>query len=158
MKTNNNDQRGITHHLMLIGLAVIVAGAIGFAGFRIYKSKNDISAKAAYWTPLGSTAGGSKAYACRPSASSVKVQFQRSAADRYKFVGAAASSIKARSSDNYSSRTSYTWTTNAYGSYMYITVPILAGNNYVSGFFRTDTAGNGEYVAGIDLYRVTTVC
>ncbi len=55
MKTNNNDQRGITHHLMLIGLAVIVAGAIGFAGFRIYKSKNDISAKAAGWTRIGSS-------------------------------------------------------------------------------------------------------
>ncbi len=52
MKTNKKDQRGITHHLMLIGLAVVVAGAIGFAGFRIYKSKNDISAKAANWTTV----------------------------------------------------------------------------------------------------------
>jgi|JI10StandDraft_1071094.scaffolds.fasta_scaffold165585_2 hypothetical protein len=46
MKSYKIDQRGITHNLMLAGIAVLVLGAIGFAGFRVYKSKNDISAKA----------------------------------------------------------------------------------------------------------------
>lgn len=58
MRIKKKDQRGIAHHLILIGLGVVVAGAIGFAGFRIYKSKNDINAKAASYPLLMSTNNG----------------------------------------------------------------------------------------------------
>jgi hypothetical protein len=64
MKTYKKDQRGITHNLMLAGIAVLVLGAIGFAGFRVYKSKNDISAKAAGYTEQ-SLPGNSTAYLCQ---------------------------------------------------------------------------------------------
>jgi len=53
MKSYKKDQRGITHNLLLAGIAVLVLGAIGFAGFRVYKTKNDISAQAAGWTVVG---------------------------------------------------------------------------------------------------------
>lgn len=46
------NQKGFTHHIMLAGVALVVLGALGFAGFRVYKSKNDISAKAAGFQTL----------------------------------------------------------------------------------------------------------
>jgi len=56
------DQRGITHVLMLAGIAVLVLGAVGFAGFKVYKSKNDVKAKAAtHWVNIS---------ACRVNSSS----------------------------------------------------------------------------------------
>lgn len=57
MKSHKKDQRGITHNLMLAGIAVLVLGAVGFAGFRVYKSNNDINAKAAGWTTVASSGG-----------------------------------------------------------------------------------------------------
>jgi hypothetical protein len=38
--------------LLIAGIAVLVLGAVGFAGFKVNKSKNDISAKAAGWTTV----------------------------------------------------------------------------------------------------------
>lgn len=46
MYSHKNDQMGITHHIVMMGLAVLLLGAIGFAGFRIYKNNTDIKAKA----------------------------------------------------------------------------------------------------------------
>ncbi len=58
MKQYKKDQRGIAHNLLLAGIAVLVLGAISFAGFRVYKSKNDISAKAAGYPALVSINNG----------------------------------------------------------------------------------------------------
>lgn len=69
MKSYKKDQRGITHNLMLTGIAVLVLGAIGFAGFRVYKSKNDISAKAAGWGTYISSSSGWTMSACRNGSS-----------------------------------------------------------------------------------------
>ncbi len=69
MKTNKKDQRGITHHLMLVGLAVVVLGAIGFAGFRTYKI-NDTKAKAAGWLTIKTGYVSGKYYAIKACKSS----------------------------------------------------------------------------------------
>lgn len=53
------NQKGIAHHLLLVVTAVFVLGAVGFAGFKVYKSKNDVNAKAAGWTSMG-IGGGSE--------------------------------------------------------------------------------------------------
>ncbi len=49
MKTKN--QKGFTHNIILAGLSVLVLGAIGFAGVRVYQNSSS-SASAAGWTPL----------------------------------------------------------------------------------------------------------
>jgi hypothetical protein len=47
------NQKGIAHHLLLIVLAVLVVGAIGFAGYRIYSNKK-LDAQAAGWKTVWS--------------------------------------------------------------------------------------------------------
>jgi len=47
-----NDQRGIAHHLLLVVIALLVVGSIGFAGYRVYKGKQ-IDASAAGYTYIG---------------------------------------------------------------------------------------------------------
>ncbi len=56
------DERGITHNLMLAGLAVMVLGAISFAGFRVVESRNAVDAKAAGYQSYG---GSTKMYFCK---------------------------------------------------------------------------------------------
>lgn len=56
------DERGITHNLMLAGLAVMVLGAIGFAGMRVLKSRNDVEAQAAGYQSYGTS---TKMYFCK---------------------------------------------------------------------------------------------
>ena len=68
MKKN---QDGIVHHLALLLVGVVVLSAIGFAGFRIYKSKNNISAKAASYSILGQYSG-AWIGACRPNNTTIK--------------------------------------------------------------------------------------
>jgi len=46
-------QKGIAHHLLIVGIAVLVVAAVGFAGFRVYKGKNDTNAKAATYGDIG---------------------------------------------------------------------------------------------------------
>jgi len=64
MKSYKQDQRGITHVLMLAGIAVLVLGVIGFAGFKIYKSKNDVKAKAYAYTTRPTSFSGVSAVGC----------------------------------------------------------------------------------------------
>jgi len=62
------NQKGIAHHLLIVGIAVLVVSAVGFAGFRVYKSKNSDSAKAAGYAQV--LYGGSdypSVYACKVS-------------------------------------------------------------------------------------------
>lgn len=49
MKTK--DQKGFTHNVVLAALSVLVLGAIGFAGVRVYQNSSS-SASAAGWTQL----------------------------------------------------------------------------------------------------------
>ena len=49
MKTR--DQKGFTHNVVLAALSVLVLGAIGFAGVRVYQNSSS-SASAAGWTQL----------------------------------------------------------------------------------------------------------
>jgi len=59
------NQKGFTHHLLIVGVAVVVAAAVGFAGFRVYQKKNGDSAKAASRTlTLVGQYSGHKLYAC----------------------------------------------------------------------------------------------
>ncbi len=51
------DKRGITHNLMLAGLAVLVLSTVGFAGFRVYKTRNDTDAKAYNWLIINASGG-----------------------------------------------------------------------------------------------------
>jgi hypothetical protein len=68
MKKQTSDQRGIAHHLLLVVIAVLVVGAIGFAGYRVIKGR-DIDAKAAGYTYLGAVNPESKGkvsfYGCK---------------------------------------------------------------------------------------------
>jgi len=63
-------QKGIAHHLMIVGIAVLVVAAVGFAGFRVYKGKNSDSAKAASYTTIASWRNGSTLKACKKPISS----------------------------------------------------------------------------------------
>jgi len=47
----NNNQDGVIHHLMLIVLAVVVTGLVGFAGYRVWQNRN-IDAQAASWRTI----------------------------------------------------------------------------------------------------------
>lgn len=47
-KVAKKDQCGITNHIVLIAIAVIMVSVIGFAGYKVYKSKNSVKAHAAY--------------------------------------------------------------------------------------------------------------
>lgn len=56
------DQRGITHHLFMLVLGILVVGVIGFAGYRVY-SKTRLSAKAESTAPVnGDIITSSKSY------------------------------------------------------------------------------------------------
>lgn len=62
----SKNQSGIAHPLMLIGLAALLIVVIGFAGLRVYKSKNNINAKANnYSTRIAFNA---KIYLCQVTA------------------------------------------------------------------------------------------
>lgn len=64
MKKHN--QNGFTHHILLVSVAVLVMGAIGFAGFRVYTSKNEINAKAAsYPLAISIISGQATVRACK---------------------------------------------------------------------------------------------
>ncbi len=67
------DERGIAHNIMLAGIAVMVLGAIGFAGFRVYSVKK-LSAQAATWKTVASI-GGLEIKACKNAYGSGKVYF-----------------------------------------------------------------------------------
>lgn len=45
----NSDQSGVIHHLLMISLVVVIVAAIGFGGYRVYKS-HQVKAKAYAWT------------------------------------------------------------------------------------------------------------
>lgn len=76
MKLQKN-QKGIAHHLLLAGVAVLVLGAVGFAGMKVYKSKSDVNAKAAGWgtVVLSGANGGLKIYACKYNSTGVKFTY-----------------------------------------------------------------------------------
>ena len=67
------NQQGVGHHLMIIAIAVLVVGAVGFAGFRVYKGKNSDSAQAAGWTAFGNSSY--KARVCKSSGGLMKIYF-----------------------------------------------------------------------------------
>lgn len=43
------NQQGFTHHLLILGIAVVVVAAIGFTGWKVYQKNNGSSAKADTW-------------------------------------------------------------------------------------------------------------
>jgi hypothetical protein len=52
------NQQGIAHHLLIVGLAVLVVGAVGFAGFRVYKSKTEKARAGSYKQVISENAKG----------------------------------------------------------------------------------------------------
>ena len=52
-KMKGINQKGFGHHLLIIIVAVLAVGAVGFAGWRIYSAKK-LDAQAASWSTIGS--------------------------------------------------------------------------------------------------------
>lgn len=59
------NQKGIIHHLALIILAVVVAGALAFTGYKVYQAEYGVNAKAKGYTIIASWANGAYLKACK---------------------------------------------------------------------------------------------
>lgn len=74
MKKINNNQQGIVHHIGIFILVLVVFGALGFAGFRVWQNRE--AAKAATWDQIAyndMNPGELRVYACKVDANLAKV-------------------------------------------------------------------------------------
>lgn len=83
-KANEN---GIVHHLVLIILLVLVAGGVGFAGWRVYQNKKMVASAATYLA-VARTNGGSTISVCSIGGTGwLRFNFKRSASDVNNYGG-----------------------------------------------------------------------
>ncbi len=49
---NKNNQSGLIHNTLLLGLSILVLSAVGFAGWHVYKTNNEMTAQAGGCTSI----------------------------------------------------------------------------------------------------------
>jgi hypothetical protein len=144
------NQKGFSHHLMIVGAAVLVVAAVGFAGWRVYQGRSVEANAAGFGSSIGSDRGVAF-YACKSTVTkgghSIRITAQVKSAegtnsmfksDKYLHINA--------KSDNstfstVAKNTNRKWSKASYSVGAYIQTSVLVGSGQVAITWISDSKG-----------------